>query len=389
MKFMHLGDLHLGKILLDCDLKDDQRYILDKLLDMAKTEAVDGVLIAGDVYDKAIPSEAAVNLLNDFLCGLAEMKVKVFMISGNHDSDDRLNFGSRLFESNQIFISSGFDGRLHRHTMEDGWGEVDIFLLPFVKASQVRHYYPDAAIRTYEDAVRTILKDVDTDTENRRRVLVAHQFVAGRSEDPYLAGSESIGTQSVGLVEKIGYDCFDAFDYVALGHIHSPQRVGRDEVRYSGSPLKYSLSEVNNEKSVPIVTLGEKGDVKVKLITLAPRREMRHLRGELKELLQKGRSDARYARDDYIYATLTDETFISDAIGIIRNVYPNTLKLDYDNTYTRKIQQADISSITENKSFPELISDFYRLIYGCDISKEEMAVMVAVAKEAGVIHEAD
>ena len=391
MKFLHLGDLHLGKSLLDFDFIDDQRFILDEILGIAKKEAVDAVLIAGDVYDKAIPSEAAVNLLDDFLCSLAKLRIKVFMISGNHDSDDRLNFGSSLFESNQIFISSVFDGRLRKYSVEDEWGEVEVCLLPFVKASKVRQYYPDAEIRSYEDAVKVVLRQ-EADDRNiksageRRRVIVAHQFVSGRSEDPALGGSESIGTQSVGLVEKIGYDCFDAFDYVALGHIHSPQRVGREEVRYAGSPLKYSLSEVDNEKTVPLVTLGRKGDVKIELVPLKPRREMRHLRGELRELLKK---ENLRSQDDYIYATLIDEDFIPDAMGIFRQFYPNTLKIDYDNTHTRQTQQVDISNITENKSFSDLVGDFYRLMYGCEISEEEMEVMIAVAKEAGVVHEAD
>ena len=209
--------------------------------------SVDTVLIAGDVYDKSIPSEAATRLLDSFLVNLTKRKVKTFIISGNHDSDDRLNFGSQLFESNDIYISSVFDGKLHKHSVDDNGNEVNIYMLPFVKASQVRHFYPDSKIESYEDAVRTVLDDTEIDND-KVNILVAHQFVAGQGEDPALGGSESAGTQSVGLVEKIGYRCFDAFDYVALGHIHSPQRVGRDEVRYAGSPLKYSLSEVNNDK---------------------------------------------------------------------------------------------------------------------------------------------
>ena len=258
MRFLHLGDLHLGKSLGDFDLIEDQKYILDQILAVIRDRSVDAVLIAGDVYDKAIPSEAATNLLDYFLCRLSETGVKTFMISGNHDSNDRLNYGSQLFQTSQIYIASVYMGILARYTMEDQVGEVDVYLLPFVKASQVRHYFPDAKIDSYDDAVHVILAQAGVDL-NRRNVIVAHQFVTGKSEDPALAGSESAGTQSVGLVEKIAYDCFDAFDYVALGHIHSSQKVGREEVRYAGSPLKYSLSEVNNIKSMPLVTLGEKG----------------------------------------------------------------------------------------------------------------------------------
>jgi exonuclease SbcD len=208
----------------------------------------------------------------------------------------------------------------------------------------------------------------------------------GKSEDPALSGSESLGTRSVGTVEKIGYDCFDLFDYAALGHIHSPQQVGRKEVRYSGSPLKYSLSEVNNEKSVPLITISEKGNVEIELVPLKPMRDMRHLKGRLNDLLDKSNVTAP---QDFIYATLTDEEFINDAMGIFQQVYPNTVKIDYDNSHTREVEQVDISKIAENRSFADLISDFYRQMYSCEISDEEMEVMRSVAREAGVLHEAD
>ena len=385
MKLLHIGDLHLGKSLGDFDLIGDQKYILDQILGIIKEKAVDGVLIAGDVYDKAVPSEAAMNLLDYFLSSLSRSGVSTFMISGNHDSDDRLNYGSDLFAANQIYIASKYDGTLYRRTVTDAHGEADIYLLPFVKASQVKHFFPDAEIATYDDAVRVILAHAGVDS-NRRNIIVAHQFVTGRSEDPSLGGSESVGTQSVGLVEKIGYDCFDAFDYAALGHIHSPQKVGREEVRYAGSPLKYSLSEVNNTKSVPIITLGEKGDVSLELIPLRPMRDLRHIKGPMKMLLDKTNITDP---DDFIYVTLTDEDTVNDAMGIFQQVYPNTVKIDYDNSHTRAIEQVDISSIAENKSFAELIGDFYKLMYHCDMSEEEMKYMKMAAQEAGIIDETD
>lgn len=385
MKFLHLGDLHLGKTLNDFDLIEDQRYILDQILDIADQESVDGVLVAGDVYDKSVPSEAATKLLDYFLSKLANKGIKVFMVSGNHDSDDRLNYGSSLFASNQIFISAVFDGTLHRQRLVDGAAEIDVYMLPFVKASQVRHYFADADIENYDDAVRTIIKNTSINKKNMN-ILVAHQFVSGKGEDPALAGSEGAGTQSVGKVEKIGYDCFEDFDYVALGHIHSPQRVGRDEVRYAGSPLKYSLSEANNEKSVPLITVSVGEGVKIELVPLKPMRDVRHMKGTLMELLDKKNIKAP---EDFIYATLTDEDIINDAMGIFQQVYPNTVRIDYDNSHTRAIEHVDISRIAENKSFPELIGDFYRLMYGCEITEEEMDVMRTAAREAGVLSEAD
>ena len=349
MKILHLGDLHLGKSLGDFDLFDDQKFILDQILELIDMKSVDTVLIAGDVYDKSIPSEAATRLLDSFLVNLTKRKVKTFIISGNHDSDDRLNFGSQLFESNQIYISSIFDGKLHKYQIGDKDNEVNIYMLPFVKASLVRHFYPDAKIDSYEDAVKTILDDTEIDND-KVNILVAHQFVAGQGEDPALGGSESAGTQSVGLVEKIGYRCFDAFDYVALGHIHSPQRVGRDEIRYAGSPLKYSLSEVNNDKSVPVITVNGKNDIDIELVPLKPMRDMRHIKGKIKDLLDKANVKTP---DDFIYATLTDEDIINDAMGIFQMTYPNTVKIDYDNSRTRAVEQVDISKIAQNRSFTE------------------------------------
>lgn len=384
MKFLHLGDLHLGKTLFDFDLVEDQRYILDQILCIAEKESVDGMLIAGDVYDKSVPSEAATKLLDYFLMKLAQKEIKVFMVSGNHDSDDRLNYGSTLFASNQIFISAVFDGTLHRQSFAEEDTKINIYMLPFVKASQVRHYFPDEKIESYDDAVQTIIRNTDINKGNKN-ILVAHQFVSGKGEDPALAGSESVGTQSVGLVEKIGYDCFNDFDYVALGHIHSPQKVGREEIRYAGSPLKYSLSEANNEKSVSLITVSAEERVKIELVPLKPMRNVRHIKGTLKELLDKKNVKAP---EDFIYATLTDEDIINDAMGIFQQVYPNTVRIDYDNSHTREIEQVDISKIADNKSFPELIGDFYRLMYGCEITEEEMDVMRTAAREAGVINEA-
>ena len=384
MKFLHLGDLHLGKTLGDFDLIPDQKYILESILEIIKKESADAVLIAGDVYDRSVPSEAATELLDDFLSNLASNKIKTYMISGNHDSDDRLNFGSRLFESNDIFISSKFDGHMHKYVCEGNGEKVNVFLLPFVKASQVKHFYEDEKIETYDDAVRAIIKHTDID-EKECNILVAHQFVAGKSEDPHLAGSEGVGTQSVGLVEKIGYDCFDIFDYVALGHIHSPQKIYRDTIRYSGSPLKYSLSEVNDDKSVPVITVMNK-EVEVKKVPLRPKRDLRHIKGKMEVLLDKKNiSDT----DDLIYATLTDEETISDVMGICQQVYPNTVKIDYDNTHSRLVEQVDISDIAGNKSFSELISEFYRLMYGCEISEEELAIMKTAAREVGIADETD
>lgn len=383
MKFLHLGDLHIGKSLSDFDLISDQRYILEQIIDIAKKKKVDAIFIAGDVYDKSIPSESAVNLLDYFINRLVEEKLKVFIVTGNHDSDERLNFGSSMFEAKNVYIDAKFDGKLHKCEFEDKSGKVNIFMMPFIKASQVKHYYPEAEINSYDDAIRVAIENSDVNS-NENNVLIAHQFVGGKNGGPQLAGSEGMSVQNVGLVEMIGYDCFDAFNYVALGHIHSAQKIGRREVRYSGSPLKYSLNEVNNEKSVPIVTIEKSGEVDIELVKLVPKRDLRHIKGKMEQLLDKKNIKSP---EDFIYVTLTDEEVISDAMGIFQQVYPNTVRIDYDNSHTKEISQVDITQITEDRSFTDMISDFYKLMYGCDISEEELEVMNEVAREAGVVDE--
>ena len=384
MKLLHLGDLHLGRSLGEFDLIRDQEYILDQVLDIIKSREIDAVLIAGDVYDKAIPSEGAVNLLDEFIKKLSDAKVQTYIISGNHDSDDRLNFGSSLFEDKGIYISSRFDGKMRKYVASDKEGEVNIYLLPFVKASQVKHFYPDAGIETYEDAVRVIIENSEVDYSSRS-ILVAHQFVAG-NEDPKVAGSETMAVQNVGLVEKVGYGVMESFDYVALGHIHSPQRIGADHIRYSGSPLKYSLSEVNNDKSVPIITLGKKGSVDIELVPLLPLRDMRHIKGTRQQLLSR---ENVTDTNDFIYVTLTEESIVNDAMGIFQATYPNTIKIDYENRHTRELEQVDVASIAENRKFSELIADFYSQVFGCDITEKEKQVMMEVALEAGAISESE
>ena len=385
MKFIHLGDLHIGKSIGEFDLIEDQKYILDQILDIAEKNGIDAVLIAGDVYDKTIPSEAAVRLFDYFICRLAEKRIKTFIITGNHDSDERLNFGSSLFEARDIFISAKYEGKLFKKEVEDSDGKVNIYLMPFIKASQVRHFYPDEEIENYDDAVRVVL-DKSMINPEERNILVAHQFVAGKSADPQLGGSESVSTQTVGLVEQIGADCFTDFDYVALGHIHSPQSVGREEIRYAGSPLKYSLSEASNNKFATIVNLGKKGDVDIKLEPLYPMRDLRHLKGRMKQLLKE---ENIIAPEDFIYVTLTDEETVGNAMGIFQQYYPNTIRIEYDNSHTRELQQTDITQITENKTFGEMISDFYQMVYGCEISEEELAFMNKIAGEAGIVNETD
>lgn len=385
MKFLHLGDLHIGRSLGDFDLIPDQKYILEQIIGIAKEHSVDAFLLAGDLYDKAIPSESAVRLFDWFLRQLVEEGFGVYAISGNHDSDERLNFGSQMFASHGVYLTAKYDGTLFCHKAVDAYGEINIYLLPFVKASRVRQCFPDETIPDYDAAVRAVLRHADIDPK-ARNLIVSHQFVAGRHADPALGGSESLAVHQVGLVEKIGIDCFDAFDYAALGHIHSGQKMDREEVRYCGSPLKYSLSEVNNAKSVPIVTLKEKGEVEIALIGLKPLRDLRHIKGTMAQLLSRERV---CDTDDYIYATLTDEDPILDAMSVFQQIYPRTIRIDYDNAHTRQMVEIDVFEQTGQRAFPEVLGDFYQMMFGCEISKEELELMCTVAREAGVMHETD
>lgn len=384
MRFIHLGDLHIGKTLGEFNLIKDQEYILDQIMRIIHDRNVDAVLIAGDVYDRALPSEAAVSLLDYFISSLAENGIETFIISGNHDSEDRLSYGRRLFSSKGIHIVSGFRGELEQYEIEDEYGKLNVCMLPFIKASQVRHFYPEEELTTYDDAVRFVIDHANIDYGNRN-ILIAHQFVTGEA-DPMVAGSEGASVQNVGLIEKISCESLKDFDYTALGHLHSPQRVGYDNIRYSGSLLKYSLSEANSDKSVPVITVKDKGDIEIELVPLQPLRDLRHITGKMEQLL---RSENLTDTDDFMYVTLTDEEIINDAMSIIQQYYPNTVKIDYQNSHTREIEDFNITDIAENKSFEELISDFYKMMYGGDISNEELEIMMAVAREAGVVHEAD
>lgn len=383
MRFIHLGDLHIGKSVNDFNMIDDQKYILDQILDIIDKNEVDGALLAGDIYDKPIPTEDAVSLLDYFINELVKRNVKTFIISGNHDSDERLNFGSNLFEKSQVYIFSKYEGELFKQTLKDEFGNINIYMMPFIKASQVKHFYEDEEILSYDSAVKVVLKHTEIN-KSERNIIIAHQFVAGKSGNPECGGSESIATQNVGNVEIIGTDCFDDFDYVALGHIHSPQKLERETIRYSGSPLKYSLNEVNKDKSVPIITLGEKGNIDVDLVELKPLRDMRRIKGRLEQLLAP---ENIVSTDDYLQVTLTDEIPEPNAYNIFRAYYPNIMKLDYENSHTIENENVEITPLTKNKSFEEIISDFYKLKYNEEIPTEELQIMLEIAREAGVGNE--
>ncbi len=355
MKLLHTSDLHIGKRVNEFSMIEDQEYILNEMLKIADLHKPQGILIAGDIYDKGIPCVEAVNLFDWFLTELHKRKLSVFLVSGNHDSSERLNFGGRILEENQIHIAGSFHGKLEKVILADENGPVNIYLMPFVKPVMVRRYYPETEIETYQEAVEAILASADIN-DRERNILVAHQFITSGSSEPERSDSEAV---SLGGLDNIDASVFEVFDYVALGHIHGPQRIGRETIRYAGSPLKYSFSEARQIKSVTMVEMGAKGEVRYEKIPLTPIRDMREIKGPIAALTDpKIYSKANTL--DYIHATLTDEEEVYDAIGKLRSVYPNIMRLDFENSRSiwntdAKLAAADV----DEKSAMELFAEFY------------------------------
>ncbi len=352
MKFLHLADLHLGKRVNGFSMLEDQAHILRQILAILDDEQPDGVLIAGDVYDKSVPSVEAVGLLDDFLTELRARGVPVLLISGNHDSPERLAFGGRVMDSCGIHISPVYDGALAPVTLQDAFGPVHVWLLPFVKPAHVRRWFPDADIESYTDAVAEAVAHMDIDTA-ARNVLVTHQFVTGGAR----SGSEEL---SVGGTDNVDSGVFAPFDYVALGHLHGAQHIGRETIRYAGSPLKYSFSEARQHKSVTVVTLGEKGDVQVRTVALTPLRELREIRGSYDELTARSFYEHTTYRSNYLHLILTDEQDVFDAMSRLRTIYPYLMTLDYDNARTRAAGGMSVPAETERRTPLELFEALYQ-----------------------------
>lgn len=380
MKLIHLSDLHLGKRVNEFSMLEDQQYILTEILRIMDQEQPDGVLIAGDIYDKSVPSAEAVALLDDFLVRLAKRKLQVFLISGNHDSPERMAFGGRLMEDSGIHLAPVYHGKVAPLTLTDQYGPVNLYLLPFVKPAHVRRWFPEREIVSYTDALAVVIEAMEVDP-GARNVLVTHQFVTGAAR----CDSEEI---SVGGTDNVDVSVFAPFDYVALGHIHGPQQVGRETVRYCGTPLKYSFSEAKHQKSVTVVELGEKGTVSVRTVPLTPMRDLVELRGTYEELTFREFYDGTSYPRDYVHITLTDEEDIPDAVSKLRIIYPNLMKLDYDNKRTRAGIVLEGAEDVQQKSPLELLEEFYEKQNGQAMGEEQRAfargLMEQIWEENGV-----
>ena len=372
MKFIHLSDLHLGKRVNEFNMLEDQQFILTRILNIIDDEKPDAVLIAGDVYDKSVPSAEAVALLDDFLCRLAKRDLPIFLISGNHDSPERLAFAGRLMEGAGVHLSPVYSGRVEPTVLADEFGPVSVWMLPFLKPAHVRRFFPKADIESYTDALQVAVDALGMD-RSQRNILLTHQFVTGaaRSESEEL---------SVGGSDNVDASVFDGIDYVALGHIHGPQNIGSERIRYCGTPLKYSFSEAGHVKSVTVVTLGEKGSLAVRTVPLVPKRDMRELRGTYEELTYKPNYQGTNT-DDYLHITLTDEEDIPDGIVRLRVIYPNLMKLDYDNRRTRSSADLSGAEEPERKSPLTLFGEFYEQQNGSPLSEEQRAFSEKLMEE--------
>ena len=373
MRFFHLADLHLGKRVNGFSMLEDQRYILKQILELAEEEKPKGVLIAGDVYDKPIPPAEAVELFDRFLVELSKLGTEVFVIAGNHDSAERLSFGSRLMDLRGVHVAPVYDGTVSCCKLQDEYGSVAIYLLPFLKPVHVRHIWPDAVVQSYTNAVQTAVSAISVDL-SVRNILVTHQFVTGSMQ----CDSEEL---SVGGSDHVDAEVFDAFDYVALGHLHSPQNVGRETLRYAGSPLKYSFSEVKHHKSVTVVELAEKGTVTIRTLPLNPMRDMAELRGTYEELTLRENVLRDGHQQDYVHITLTDEEDVLHAAGRLQVIYPWLMKLDYDNRRTSLAGTELYTEQLEDQSPEDLVSAFYEMQNGVKMNEDQYSYLRQIMTE--------
>lgn len=368
MKFIHTSDLHLGKVLNDISFLDDQIHILNQIIAIAQSEKADALIIAGDVYQKSSPPAEAMAAFDNFITKIIALGVKVFIISGNHDSSQRISYFSSLVRTSGVYITEAFEGALQTISLSDEHGPVAIHLLPFIKPFMAKRAYPDAQINSYQDAVKTVLDSSPVDT-SVRNILVCHQFITGAET----SDSEEV---MVGGLDQISADIFDSFDYVALGHIHKPQRVRRETLRYAGSPLKYSFSEANHKKSVAVVEMGKKGDISINLIPLTPIRDLRLVEGMLSDIMSMPPSP------DYVWVTVNDELVHPDARLDVTSVFPNMMKFSVNNSRTREDVEITSAENVENKDISQLFADFYRMQNNdADPTPEHMEVLEKVLKK--------
>lgn len=373
MKLMHLSDLHLGKRVNEFSMIEDQKYILKEILKIIDDKSPDGIIIAGDVYDKPVPSAETVELFDDFLYRLSKRELKVFIISGNHDSPERLAFGNRIMDSRGIYMSPVYNGNIIPIDVDDEFGKIHIYMLPFIKPAHVRRFFPEVEISSYTEAMKTVIENMNIN-KDERNILITHQFVTGASRTE----SEEV---SVGGSDNIDGAVFSDFDYVALGHIHRAQNCGSKFIRYCGTPLKYSFSESKDEKSITMLDVKEKGSVEISFIPLTPLRDMVEIKGRYNDIMLKSFYENTSLTDDYIHITLTDEDDIPDVLTKLRVVYKNIMKLDYDNQRTRQSSFITPATQVTGKSPLEHFNTFYEVQNGTALSPEQSTFLENIIEE--------
>lgn len=372
MKFLHLSDLHIGKSVNGFSMIPEQKHAFEQIIGYIKTERPAAVVIAGDIYDRAIPGVEAVRVFDDFLTELATEDVAVLLISGNHDSPERINYASRLLSDKRIFFYSAFDGSIHKVVLSDEYGEVNFWLMPFIKPTMVRGIFPENEIENYDDIIKAALESADIDYA-ARNVLVSHQFYTKAGVTPTRSESE---LNPVGGLDAVDAGLIERFDYVALGHLHGRQSIGAEHIRYCGSPIKYSFSEWRHEKSITLVEINNKGNLAAKYLSLIPLHDMREIKGEIDKLMSSEVSSLA-DKDDYIYAIFTDEEEIIDPWSKLRSVYPNLMGCRPENSRT----SIDVSAIAANSetieklSAYELFGEFFLEIQGSAMSEEQADIV--------------
>ena len=373
MRFLHLADLHIGKRVNGFSMIEDQKFVFEQVYNVIENEKIDGIIMAGDIYDKPVPSAEAVKLFDEMLTRLVSINLPIFVISGNHDSAERIGFGSDILSAAKVYMSRVYNGNLQKIELEDDYGKINVYLLPFIKPATVKNIYKEAEIKDYDDALEYVLSQEKID-ETKRNVIVSHQFVTGamRSE------SEEV---SVGGLDNVSVENYEAFDYVALGHIHRAQQMGRESARYAGTLLKYSFSEEKHNKSMTIVDLKEKGNIEIKEIPVKPLHDLKTIKGKFSKITSE-EFYKELKKEDYYRAVLTDEDDILNAIGKLKSIYPNLMSMEYDNTRTRSYSVVDNGETGETKSPLDYFEEFFEKQNGRKMSEKQRNYLLEILGEA-------
>ena len=373
MRFLHLADLHIGTRVNGFSMREDQKFVFEQVYNVIENEKIDGIIMAGDIYDKPVPSAEAVKLFDEMLTRLVSINLPIFVISGNHDSAERIGFGSDILSAAKVYMSRVYNGNLQKIELEDDYGKINVYLLPFIKPATVKNIYKEAEIKDYDDALEYVLSQEKID-ETKRNVIVSHQFVTGamRSE------SEEV---SVGGLDNVSVENYEAFDYVALGHIHRAQQMGRESARYAGTLLKYSFSEEKHNKSMTIVDLKEKGNIEIKEIPVKPLHDLKTIKGKFSKITSE-EFYKELKKEDYYRAVLTDEDDILNAIGKLKSIYPNLMSMEYDNTRTRSYSVVDNVETGETKSPLDYFEEFFEKQNGRKMSEKQRNYLLEILGEA-------